>query len=123
MTRNTKIQTVSAITAVLIVALLTSSPAIATSREQSESLGAVDFPIPCLPAAHQTFERGVALLHHMMYVEARSTFQEVCDDRIQTVAFAHWGRRHDALPAAVADPAWSRTAATRLAERSGEPSS
>jgi hypothetical protein len=40
-------------------------------------LGHVRFPVSCTPAAQQTFERGVALLHSFWYDEAEKTFSAV----------------------------------------------
>lgn len=55
-----------------------------------ETLGVVDFPVSCAPAAQHAFERGVALLHHMTYPDARAAFEEAArlDARC---AMAHWG--------------------------------
>ena len=53
-------------------------------------LGTVDFPITCSEKAQVEFNRGVALLHHMTYPQAREAFQQVTatDPRC---AMAHWG--------------------------------
>src|SRR5262249_55117969 len=54
------------------------------------SLGVVNFPVSCSPAAQVEFNQAVALLHHMTYPQARQQFQ-----RVATVdpkcAMAHWG--------------------------------
>ena len=55
-----------------------------------EKLGSVSFPISCLPAVQQQFDRGVALLHSFAYSEAGNAFRGVAelDSRC---AMAHWG--------------------------------
>ena len=59
-------------------------------REVTESLGAVSFPISCSAEAQRDFERAVAFLHHMMYVEARSSFKTLTAQH-PDCAMAHWG--------------------------------
>lgn len=56
----------------------------------SNDLGAVDFQVSCDGAVRDDFNRAVALLHHMMYQEARSTFEAVAE-RDPECAMAHWG--------------------------------
>ena len=55
-----------------------------------KDLGAVSFPVSCSQPARETMERGVALLHHMMYAEARKTFAETAAVD-PGCAMAHWG--------------------------------
>jgi tetratricopeptide (TPR) repeat protein len=55
-----------------------------------EKLGKVSFPISCVPAVQEQFDRGVALLHSFAYTAARSTFQSVAE-RDPRCAMAHWG--------------------------------
>ncbi|MGH7647931.1 MAG: tetratricopeptide repeat protein, partial [Gemmatimonadaceae bacterium] len=52
--------------------------------------GAVDFPISCSAPAQREFNRGVALLHNMTYVQARETFERVAAME-PGCAMAHWG--------------------------------
>src|SRR2546428_8290732 len=53
-------------------------------------LGTVDFKISCSEEAQVEFNRGIALLHHMTYPQARETFGRVAKiDR--RCAMAHWG--------------------------------
>jgi tetratricopeptide (TPR) repeat protein len=54
------------------------------------SVGAVDFQVSCAPAVRADFDRGVALLHHMTYPEARAVFEGVAE-RDPACAMAHWG--------------------------------
>lgn len=53
-------------------------------------LGAVDFPVSCSGPAQVAFNRGVALLHHMTYSQAREAFQQVATTDPKC-AMAHWG--------------------------------
>ena len=53
-------------------------------------VGGVDFPVSCSAPAAAEFNRGVALLHHMTYPQARESFEEVA--RLDPeCAMAHWG--------------------------------
>ena len=60
------------------------------SHEAPEKLGRVSFPISCMPAVQDPFDRGVALLHSFAYTAAEEAFQGVAelDPRC---AMAHWG--------------------------------
>src|SRR6478672_1417740 len=60
------------------------------SHSAPEKLGAVSFPISCMPTVQQQFNRGVALLHSFAYAAAESTFREVATQDPQC-AMAHWG--------------------------------
>ncbi len=55
-----------------------------------EKLGEVSFPVSCLPAVQQQFNRGVALLHSFAYSAAESAFQQVADQDPKC-AMAQWG--------------------------------
>lgn len=54
------------------------------------SLGSVDFPITCPEQAQAEFNRGIALLHHMTYPQARETFGRVASID-PGCAMAQWG--------------------------------
>jgi tetratricopeptide (TPR) repeat protein len=60
------------------------------THSRDHAMGKVDFSVSCSPAARAEFNRGVALLHHMTYPQARATFEQVTtiDPRC---AMAHWG--------------------------------
>ena len=60
------------------------------SHGAPEKLGRVSFPISCIPAVQDPFDRGVALLHSFAYTAAEEAFQGVAelDPRC---AMAHWG--------------------------------
>lgn len=53
-------------------------------------LGTVDFPTSCSVDVQPELERGLALLHHMMYEQARAVFRDAAD-REKSCAMAHWG--------------------------------
>jgi hypothetical protein len=72
-----------------------------------ELLGTVDFQVSCAEAAQPAFDRAPGFLHHMMYEQARSAFEGI----VKTdpgCAMAHPGRRHHAVPAALAHPSERR---------------
>ena len=54
-------------------------------------VGDVSFPVGCNAEAAPLVERGVALLHHMMYDEAKFVFG-MADDRDPDCAMAYWGQ-------------------------------
>lgn len=54
-------------------------------------VGDVSFPVGCNADAAPLVERGVALLHHMMYDEANFVFG-MADDRDPDCAMAYWGQ-------------------------------
>ena len=60
------------------------------SHSAPEYLGDVSFPVSCLPAVQQEFDRGVALLHSFAYTAAENTFRNVTELDPQC-AMAHWG--------------------------------
>lgn len=55
-----------------------------------DAVGKVDFPISCSSEAQSRFERGLALLHHMMYGQAEEEFVAVAE-MDSDCAMAHWG--------------------------------
>ena len=88
---------------VVVLAVLASITAACDSaRESSAStelpfnlvetpVGDVHFPVGCTAEASQLVERGVALLHHMMYDEANLVFS-MADDEDPDCALAYWGQ-------------------------------
>jgi len=64
-------------------------------------VGDVHFPVGCNAEAAPLVERGVALLHHMMYDEASFVFG-MADDRDPDCALAYWGRAMTLI-----HPAWT----------------
>lgn len=56
----------------------------------ADTVGAVDFRANCDAAVRDKFDRALGLMHHMMYVQARATFEEVARADADC-AMAHWG--------------------------------
>ena len=69
---------------------LFSSGANAAAPHDDHSLGHVEFPISCSEPAQQSFNRAIALLHHMTYPQAREAFVEITKTEPEC-AMAHWG--------------------------------
>lgn len=61
-----------------------------TRHAGRSDLGHVDFRVSCAAEVREDFDRAVALVHHMMYVEARSAFEAIADAR-PDCAMAQWG--------------------------------
>ncbi len=57
----------------------------------STPVGDVNFPTSCSAKADPLVERGVALMHNMMYTEAQFVFS-MADDADPNCAMAYWGR-------------------------------
>lgn len=75
--------------AVVAVLALPGVPRAVTAQDAG-GIGDVDFQVSCEPAVQEDFDRAVALLHHMMYQEARSTFQAIADED-PSCGMAFWG--------------------------------
>lgn len=74
----------------------------ATSHStDKDKLGTVQFPTSCSKESQATLERGLALLHHMTYVDARATFETVTQNE-PGCAMAHWG-----VAMSMIHPLWS----------------
>lgn len=78
----------------IVVALALCPGTIAVAQEPDPlhemALGVVDFPVSCDSAVQADFNRAVALLHHMQYVESRAAFEAI-GKADPTCAMAHWG--------------------------------
>jgi len=75
----------------ILLLVFSSSPAQQShSHPAPEKLGKVSFPISCMPAVQEPFNRGVALLHSFAYTAAQKAFQRVSEIDPQC-AMAHWG--------------------------------
>jgi tetratricopeptide (TPR) repeat protein len=55
-----------------------------------EALGTVDFQVSCAEAARPAFDRALGFLHHMMYEQARATFERIVESDPEC-GMAHWG--------------------------------
>lgn len=53
-------------------------------------LGRIDFSAACSPAAAAAFDDALGYLHHMMYEQARSTFERIAE-QYPECAMGHWG--------------------------------
>lgn len=60
------------------------------SKTAQGSLGVVEFETSCSAAVADDFNRGVALLHHMMYKQAEQVFTEI-SEKDPDCAMAYWG--------------------------------
>jgi hypothetical protein len=56
----------------------------------SAQLGTVSFPVSCLPAVQDQFNRGIALIHSFDYSAARTGFQAIAE-KDPHCAMAQWG--------------------------------
>ncbi len=55
-----------------------------------QSIGTVDFQVDCDDAVQSDFDRALGLMHHMMYEQARSDFEDIIQAD-PDCAMAHWG--------------------------------
>lgn len=61
-----------------------------THAQGSDELGSVAFPTTCTAEADAAFQKGLTLLHHMMYAQAEATFTEASKQH-DNCAMLHWG--------------------------------
>lgn len=57
---------------------------------ETSDLGVVDFGAACEESVQEDFDRALALMHHMMYQQARAAFVEITEAE-PDCAMAHWG--------------------------------
>jgi tetratricopeptide (TPR) repeat protein len=69
-----------------------------SSGSVSGALGKVYFPISCSSTVQSKFERGLALMHNMMYAQAEKEFAAVAE-LDPDCAMAHWGELKRGLAA------------------------
>lgn len=74
----------------LSVFLVSTASAAQPAAHAGARVANVDFPISCSAPAQREFNRGVALLHNMTYVQARQIFERVAATD-PACAMAHWG--------------------------------
>ncbi len=77
----------------------------------ADALGKIDFPITGGLGVQKQFERGLALLHHMMYVMADKEFTALAKAK-PNCAMAHWG-----VAIAIFHPLWSMKPSPEKMER------
>lgn len=78
------------LTALLLGIFVLTAPSVSASA-RSASLGTVDFPSSCTPAAQKTVVEGVALLHSFQYQQVEQTFAEAARQDPHC-AVAYWGK-------------------------------
>jgi len=89
--RDRSTPVVRSIPALLAMLALSAPPAAAQAGAgHDHDLGEVEFGVSCAAEVQPEFDRGVALLHHMMYEDARRTFEAVAEGDTDC-AMAHWG--------------------------------
>ncbi|WP_376694641.1 hypothetical protein [Wenzhouxiangella sp. EGI_FJ10305] len=76
-----------------------------------ESIGTVDFRADCTDEARAAFDRALALMHHMMYEQARGEFEAIADAQ-PDCAMAHWG-----IATTLFQPLWGTTPSSEAIER------
>lgn len=74
-------------------------------------IGTVDFRVDCDQAAREAFDRALALMHHMMYVQSRSEFEAITESHPEC-AMAHWG-----VATTLFQPLWGTTPSEEEIER------
>lgn len=57
---------------------------------EGSSIGVVDFGASCDEAVREDFDYALGMMHHMMYVSARQTFEKIIEHD-PACAMAHWG--------------------------------
>ena len=62
----------------------------AQAAEDHAALGTVDFDVSCSPDVIERFDRALALLHHMQYVESRAAFEQIAEAD-ESCGMARWG--------------------------------
>ena len=60
------------------------------ARAGQELLGTVDFRVSCAEATRPAFDLALGFMHHMMYEQARSTFEQIAETDPEC-AMAYWG--------------------------------
>src|SRR5712692_976250 len=75
---------------ILVVFLSVPMPAAQEKAGVPEKLGKVHFPISCIPAAQQQFNRALAMLHSFWYPQGLNAFGEVTKTD-PSCAMGYWG--------------------------------
>lgn len=74
-----------------LTALAMAGSGVAGSKEAAGAdIGDVDFRASCAAEVSEDFNRAVAMLHHMMYAQAREAFERIAA-KDSDCAMAHWG--------------------------------
>lgn len=75
----------------LVLGLLLSATSALSASTPAASLGTVDFPSSCTPAAQKTVQEGVALLHSFQYQQVEQAFTAAAKQDPHC-AIAYWGK-------------------------------
>lgn|GEM_PF-1665213 len=75
------------------------------------ALGVVHFDVSCSDAVTADFDRAVALLHHMKYVESRAAFEKIASADPEC-GMAHWG-----IAVTLFQPLWPTRPSTEVLRR------
>lgn len=79
-----------ALAAALTLTMAPASQAEEAQPQATDTIGNVDFQVACDPAVQPDFDRALALMHHMMYQQARAAFEKITEADPEC-AMAHWG--------------------------------
>lgn len=79
--------------------------------EPDSAIGKVAFAADCAPEAATQFDGALALMHHMMYEQARAQFEAIAQAH-PDCAMAHWG-----IATSLFQPLWSTTPSAAAIER------
>lgn len=69
---------------------MASASATGSKEAAGTGIGDVDFQAACAAEVGEDFDRAVAMLHHMMYAQAREAFERIAA-KDSDCAMAHWG--------------------------------
>ncbi len=97
----------------VLAGIMAGAPSLAAQTPHQHSthdLGTVDFRVSCAEAVRGDFDRGLGMLHHMMYPEARAIFQQIAE-RDPRCGMAHWG-----IAMTRFQPLWQRPAADAVGD-------
>lgn len=74
----------------ICILFFTSALTTESNAQHSHEYGTVDFAISCNASATETFNSGLALMHHMMYEQARDEFMQAAEADSEC-GLAQWG--------------------------------
>jgi tetratricopeptide (TPR) repeat protein len=98
-------------TAALLPLLVPSAAAAQGAAHDHGDLGRVRFEVSCDASVQADFDHAVAMLHHMMYQEARSEFEAIAAAH-PGCAMAHWG-----VAVTLFQPLWPARPGAEVRER------
>jgi tetratricopeptide (TPR) repeat protein len=101
-------KTMFSILLLIYVISLAVTPGFAQQHSNESSLGQVNFSISCSAAGQSKFNRGLALLHHMMYAQAEKEFTALSELE-PDCPMAYWG-----IAMTLFHPLWSEPSEEEL---------